>query len=401
MRTHAKAIVSGLLAAGCFSAVLPALAAEATAYRAVVADFANGKITVIDAKTGKAVAHFGVEGPARLKASLPTGLVFASQGAQNRVDIFDSGVRVTSHGDHADVETGPIRAMPLALAGQKPSHVNIDGKRVAVFFDGDGRASVTELAKLANAKTKPAIVATAAPHHGLSAPLGDFLATSIPHPTDAKALPVGLDLTDRNGRSVAKSTDCPRMHGEARGGAVSAFGCEDGVLLLRMAKQGGAFEKLPYPASLPSGRMVRNMAGSDATASFVGDFGPDGIVIVDPAAKAFQFVALPARRMHFARDAVIGAFAYVVTEDGKVHKIDALTGRIAGSLAVTDAYSMEGGSAVARPRLSASGDRLVVTDPAKSQVHIVDTAAMTIVHKIPVAGAPFDVVLIGAAGEAH
>ncbi len=41
-----------------------ASAAEESAYRAIVADHANGKITVVDALSGKIIANFGVEGPA-------------------------------------------------------------------------------------------------------------------------------------------------------------------------------------------------------------------------------------------------------------------------------------------------------------------------------------------------
>jgi hypothetical protein len=396
-------ILTLALAACCCGplAVSPVAAAEKAAYRAFVSDFANGKITVVDALTGRAVAHFGVAGPARLKASFATGLVFAAQGAQDRVDVIDGGVRVTSHGDHSDVDAKPARQLSFAITGAKPSHINIDDKRIAAFFDGDGQAAVVDLSRLPTGTAKPALVRTSAPHHGLSAPLGDFLATSIPHPTDAKALPIGLDLTDKSGKSIAQSSACPRMHGEARGGATSVFGCEDGVLLLRMSRRGGVFEKVPYPETLPAGRMVRNIAGSDAIASFVGDFGPDGMVVLDPVAKTFQFVQLPARRMHFTRDAVTGGFAYVVTEDGKVHKLDALTGRITASLAVTGAYSMDGGGAVARPRISASGDKLIVTDPAKAQIHVVDGASMALKHSVAVPGQPFDVVLVGATGEAH
>lgn len=168
-----------------------------------------------------------------------------------------------------------------------------------------------------------------------------------------------------------------------------------------MTRTGGSFEKVAYASSLPAERMVRNMAGGKDTTSFLGDFGSDGMVILEPVAKDFTFVKLPARRMHFARDALTGDFGFAVTEDGQLHKINALTGKIEGSLSVTAAYSMEGGSAVARPRLSASGGRAVVTDPAKGQVQVIDAAKMQLVHQVAVPGAPFDVVVVGAAGEAH
>lgn len=376
-------------------------AADVAAYRAIIADHANGKITVIDALSGKIIANYGVEGPARLKANETGRLVYATQGAQNRVDVIDSGITVTSHGDHADVDVKAPRMTAASIFGPKPSHINIDAGRVAAFFDGDGQANVLAEDALLSGKGKPALIKTATPHHGLAAPLGTFTAVSIPHPTDAKALPIGIDLLDRSGKSVARSVDCPRLHGEARSGVTSAFGCADGVLLLRMTRTGGAFEKIAYSATLPAERMVRNMAGGRAAKSFLGDFGPDGMVVIDPVAKEFNLIKLPARRMAFTRDSVVGDFGYVITEDGQLHKINALTGKVEASLAVTDSYSMEGGSAVPRPRLSASGDRVVVTDPAKSQVHVIDSAKMQITHKVTVPGAPFDVVVVGAAGEDH
>ena len=378
-----------------------ASAADVAAYRAIIADHANGKITVVDALSGKIIANYGVEGPARLKANETGRLVYATQGAQNRVDVIDSGITVTSHGDHADVDVKAPRMTTASFLGPKPSHINIANGRVAAFFDGDGQASILTEDQLLAGKTKPSLIKTAAPHHGLAAPLGGFTAVSIPHPTDAKALPVGLDLLDRNGKSVAKSTDCPRMHGEARSGGTSAFGCADGVLLLRMTRTGGTFEKVAYTAGLPAERMVRNMAGGKAVTSFLADFGADGMVIIDPVSKEFNFVTLPARRMAFTRDPITGDFGYVITEEGQLHKINALTGKNEASLAVTERYSMEGGSGVARPRLSASGDRVVVTDPAKAQIHVIDSAKMQLVHKVAVPGVPFDVVVVGAAGEDH
>jgi DNA-binding beta-propeller fold protein YncE len=385
-----------------FMGLSVAQAAEVTAYRAIIADHANGKITVVDAMSGKIIANFGVEGPARLKANPSGRLVYASQGAQNRVDVIDSGLTIQSHGDHADVSVaGAPRMRDAVIAGAKPSHINFGNGQVAVFFDGDGQASVFNEDRLGKPGAKPGVLKATAPHHGLAAPVEARFAMSIPHPADNKQLPVGIAVVEQGGRELARSEDCPRLHGEARMGQVSAFGCENGVLMLTTSKQGQRFEKLTYPEKLPANRMVRNLAGGRTVNSFFGDFGADGMVIIDPAAKDFTFVQLPAKRMHFARDVVSGEFGFVITEDGTLHKINALTGKVEASVAVTERYSLEGGSAVARPRVSASGERVVVTDPAKGQVHVVDAAKMQVLHKTAVPGAPFDVVIVGAHGEGH
>jgi DNA-binding beta-propeller fold protein YncE len=97
MRTAASIVFMLALATSVY-------AVEKTAYRAIIADHANGKITVIDALAGKIIANYGVEGPARLKANETGRLIYATQGAQNRVDVIDSGVIITSHGEHADVD---------------------------------------------------------------------------------------------------------------------------------------------------------------------------------------------------------------------------------------------------------------------------------------------------------
>jgi zinc transport system substrate-binding protein len=375
--------------------------ADEARYRALIADHANGKLTLLDAVSGKIIANYGVEGPARLKPSDNGKMIYAAQGTQNRVDVIESGITVTSHGDHADVDAKAPRMTSVNLTGTKPSHINVGNGRVAAFFDGEGLARVVREDALLSGKAKVEAVKTARPHHGLAAPVGDFLAVSIPHPGDSKELPIGIELLDRSGKSLAKSTDCPRMHGEARFGMTSAFGCADGVLLLTINRAGGKFEKIAYPSALPPDRMVRNLATGQAVNSFLGDFGVDGMVVLDPTAKDFKFIQLPSRRMHFARERVMGNLGFAITEEGQVHKINALTGTIESSLQVTDRYAMDGGSAVPRPRLSASGDRLVVTDPAKATVHVIDTVKMQVVHKVAVPGSPFDPVLVGASGGDH
>ncbi len=102
--------------------------------------------------------------------------------------VIDSGVSVTGHGDHSDVDVKAPRMTGVSITGAKPSHVNMDSERVAVFFDGDGQASVVSGESLLSGKAKPSTIKAAAPHHGLAAPLGAFTAVSIPHPTDAKEL---------------------------------------------------------------------------------------------------------------------------------------------------------------------------------------------------------------------
>jgi DNA-binding beta-propeller fold protein YncE len=390
-----------LAAAAMALAISSAHGAEKATFRALVADHANGKLTLIELPTGKAIGHYGVEGPARLKPNASGRMIYVTQGQQGRINVFDSGISTVSHGDHFDVEVKAPRLLDAAFTGGKPSHVNYGFGSTAFFFDETGTGQIVDENTIPGGKLKISTIKTASPHHGLAAPLRGHFAMSVPHPTEAKGAPVGIEVVKRNGTSVTRSTDCPRLHGEARLDSVSAFGCADGVLFLTDEKGKFSFQKAVYPDSIPKERMVRNLLGSQSFRSFLGDFGADGMVVIDPVTRGFTFVQLPSRRMSFGRDPLLGALGFVMTEEGQLRRINALTGKLEQSLQVTEPYSMEGGFQVARPRISASGGMVVVTDPAKGRIHIIDGEAMKLLKTVDVSGAPFDVAVVGAADANH
>ncbi len=382
-------------------AITSAHGAEKATFRALVADHANGKLTLIELPTGKAIGHYGVEGPARLKPNANGRMIYITQGQQGRINVFDSGISTVSHGDHFDVEVKAPRLLDATFTGGKPSHVNYGFGSAAFFFDETGTAQIVEERAIAGGKPKIATIRTASPHHGLAAPLRSHFAMSVPHPTEAKGAPVGIEVVKRDGTSVAKSSYCPRLHGEARLDSVSAYGCADGVLFLTEQKSKFSFQKVTYPDNVPKERMVRNLLGSQSVRSFLGDFGADGMVVIDPVTRGFTFIQLPSRRMSFGRDPLLGELGFVMTEEGQIHRINALTGKLEQSLPVTEPYSMEGGFQVARPRVSASGGMVVVTDPSKGKIHIIDGEAMKLLRTVDVSGAPFDVAVVGAADADH
>jgi hypothetical protein len=62
---------------------------------------------------------------------------------------------------------------------------------------------------------------------------------------------------------------------------------------------------------------------------------------------------------------------------------------------------MEGGSAVARPRLSAAGGLVAVSDPKAGRVLLVDAGTLRVQREIATGGVPWDVRLVHAVGERH
>jgi hypothetical protein len=268
---------------------------------------------------------------------------------------------------------------------------------VAVFFDGDGAASlIPEKAFIAGDLGRAERVATGAGHHGVAKPIGRALAISVPK--EGENLPVAIAL--RQGDAPAQSIDCPRLHGEGQSGRFTGFGCADGVAMFEETAGGVVGRKLAYPASLPTGRMVRNLAGASGYSMLVGDFGADGMVVIDPGkADGFSFLPLPARRIHFALDSRAGDKLFVLVEDGRLIKINPLTGANVAERAVTGRYSMEAG--VVRPRLSSVGDVVVVSNPAAAEIVVLDAETLTERRRIALAGAPFDVIAVGGTGAKH
>src|SRR5690606_22060786 len=135
---------------------------------------------------------------------------------------------------------------------------------------------------------------------------------------------------------------------------------------------------------------------------FLGNYGADKVVIIDPAeADPYRLVELPTRRVHFVTDPVRPRLAYIFTEDGQLRQLDVVKGEIVNSVKVTEPYSMDGEWSLPRPRLAVAGDVVAVTDPLEGKMHLVDAASLTLSGEIAVEGAPFTIVAIGGSGSVH
>ncbi|KAA2213386.1 hypothetical protein [Teichococcus oryzae] len=362
--------------------------------RAVITDHARGGVTLVDLLTGRILRRLDTASPGSLRRGAAPGQVSLAQGPAGRVDVIDLGITVENHGDHADLRLSGPRLIPGVAHGPKPSHVLAGDGRLASFFDGDGSVVVT-------GEGAPVTLRANAAHHGLAYPFhaaaGPMLLVS--HAAAAGARPGGVVLLDAGGRETARRDDCPMLHGEAVSNRVIALGCADGVLLLDTRSQ--VFRKVAYPEGTASGRMVRSLAGGADFHLFAADFGPDAVTILDPDAGRFMVVELPARRVAYALDPERSASMFVITEDGGLHRIDTLKGEILASVPLLRRYSMDGGWALARPRLSAAGGMVAVTDPAQSRLLVLDAGSLALRHEIAIEGTPFNILAIAASGERH
>lgn len=382
-------------------ATTSSFAEEKTAWRLFVSDHAEPVINVVDALTGNKIDTLRLKAPASLYRSSSGRTVFAVQGKADTVSAVSSGITFEDHGDHGDIEITAPKLTGTEIAGTKPSHFVEHGGEIALFFDGEGVARILDEKTALDGGTNVREVKTEAPHHGVGAVYDGYVLLSEPNREKPDELPVGIRVVDRAGKQVGNVHACPDLHGEATSGKLLAFACASGLLLVRGGEDAPAIQQIPYPGNLPSGKAT-TLLGGKGLQYFLGNYGADRLLLVDPSAKdMFRLVELPTRRVHFAVDPVRPRFAYAFTEDGQLHQVDIVAGKIAQSVKLTDPYSMDGHWSDPRPRIAVAGDRIVVTDPLKSQLHLIDATSFAKAGDIQLAGKPFNIVAIGGSGETH
>ena len=402
-------MTSSRLAAALLGSVLalghPAWAdEEATAWRLFVADHTDPTVTAIDLDAPDQRWSFEVAGPARLYATAEEALVVAVQSDNDQVDFLRSGLSFDSHGDHADIDVSDPEVIG-AVEGPRPFHVVTHGGPVAINYDRGGYAGILEEAALLDGKVGEQRFPMNVAHHGFVAPMGDYFVSSIAseEPVADDALPprVGIGTFAADGTPLGAMHDCTDLHGEAFSGQFLVAGCKEGVIAYDTKGGPDAFTMLPYPADFPAGH-TGTLLGSPAMQVFLGNYGADSVVIVDPTAEPyFTRVELPFRRVDFVLDPVKPQFAYILTEDGSLHRLNMLSAEIEQNVQITQPYSMDGHWRDPRPRMAVADDRLILTDPLEASVRIVGTADFSELDRIALEGLPYNVIAVGGSGLMH
>jgi len=410
LRASLPGLAAGLLSASLLAGAVPARAADETreAWRLFVTDQAEGKVTVIDAASGKVLNVFPTSGYVTHLTPSETGeLLVAVQMDHDRVQVIGSGIRLSDHGDHGDIAIGDAVLLPAEIKGGRPVHTVMHGDEILQFFDLEGAARVYSEDALLAGNVSFETVKASAPHHGVVVPMGEAFLVSEPDlAAEAKpdTLPprLGLRVIGAGGEPIGEVATCTGLHGEASSAGTVAFGCDEGVLLAE--PQAGASPRLtllPYGKEMPEGR-VGTLLGGKAMRFFLGNYGEDRVVIIDPSAETpYQLVDLPVRRVDFALDPVRSTTAYIFTEDGRLHALDILTGKLTRSAPVTGAYSKDGHWRDPRPRLAVMGNVIAVTDPHAQLVRLLDAESFEELRTIPVKGLPFNIVAVGGSGLQH
>jgi YVTN family beta-propeller protein len=377
------------------------------AWRVFVADHTNPVVRVIDFENGKELGRYDVKGYASLTPSASGQTVFAGQTEADVIHVIKTGINFSDHGEHRDLEVSEPALLPVTFEGKRPGHVVPHDDHVVLFYDRADKAEIVDEADILDGKVEKRIVDTIKPHHGVAVTMGRFTLVSVPNTeveTKPDALPprIGLRVVDENNKQVGDVAQCTDLHGEATSARLVAFGCKEGVLIARPGGiDGPKLEMLPYPVDLPKG-YTGTLLGGKAMQFFLGNYGEDKIVLIDPDSEEhFKLIDLPTRRVDFQLDPAEPRNAYILTEDGDLHVLDVIKGEIVKKAKVTEPYSKDGHWRDPRPRLAVADGQIAITDPRHSLVRVIDADTLKETRTITVEGQPFSIVAVGGSGASH
>lgn len=274
-------------------------------------------------------------------------------------------------------------------------HAVVHGDRTALFADGTGDVTTFDHTELDGADL-PEVETTKseAAHHGVAIELEDGTLLTTIGTEESRS---GVRALDADGEEIARSEQCPDVHGEgAVKGEVAVFGCTDGALVY----DDGTFEKIDAPTEY--GR-TGNLFTTEDSSVAVGDYNDDPdsegylldqIALIDAASGKYTVADMPEGVGFTFRDLARGPGdeAVVLGDDGALHTFDETTGEQLESYPVIDAWEGPAEWQDAHPALKVEGDIAYVTDPAERKVHAVDlTTGKVIASSDELPGVPNEI----------
>ncbi|MFD6883248.1 zinc metallochaperone AztD [Rhodococcus sp. NPDC060084] len=377
--------LSAALAAGC-SAPAPAPAqepgsgpeqapAEVSAAEPRLALTYDGGVLIVDETNLTVVDDVPLGGFTRLAPAGDGRHVMISTEGGFRA--LDTGSWSERHGDHRHHYSGPAALTETVFPAGKPGHVVAHGGTTALFDDATGRAELIDPSGLAATEGVTDSESYTAPHahHGVVVALADGSLLVTLGDSDSRT---GIALLDSSRRKIARTEECPGVHGEAVAeGETIAFGCQDGMMIYR----NGTFTKATSPDDY--GR-IGNQAGSPASPVVLGDYKtdpdadlerPETVALVDTRTAEIRLVDLGTSYTFRSLGRGPDGEAVVLGTDGALHVLDPESGETIRRMDVLAQWTEPEDWQTPRPALSVSGRTAFVTDPATDSLHAVDLSS--------------------------
>lgn len=328
----------------------------------------DGGILVLDGETLDVEADLPLDGFNRLNAAGDGRHVLVS--TQAGFQVMDAvGAKLTE-----DTFEAP-----------EPGHVVPHSGTTALFADGTGEVTLFDPTELGDGLPDSESLVTEHPHHGVAVLLeDDELALTL---GDDEERP-GVQVLDADREEVARTEECPGVHGEATAeDGVAAFGCEDGMVIY----QDGDFTKVDSPDDY--GR-IGNQAGHDDSPYLLGDYKvdpdaelerPERVSVIDSGSGELELVDLGTSYSFRSLARGPHGEGLVLGTDGALHTIDVETGEVTDSLPVVDAWEEPVEWQDPRPTIHVRDHTAYITDPEARTLTAVniDTGAVEAETELP------------------
>lgn len=374
------ALALGLALAGCAAdGETAADDAEATEVTDPVVVTYDGGLAVLDGDTLEVAEDIELDGFNRLNPAGDDRHVLVSTS---------SGFRV--------LDAVAAELSDDEFAASEPGHVVNHAGQTVLFADGSGEITIFDPAELGDGLPETDTVTTEEPHHGVAVQLenGELLVT-----LGDEEERVGIEVLDADGEEVARTEDCPGVHGEATAqDETVVVGCEDGLVVY----QDGEITKVDSPDDY--GR-IGNQAGDEHSPYVLGDYKvdpdaelerPERVSVTDTTTGQLTLVDLGTSYSFRSLGRGTDGEGLVLGTDGALHVIDMQSAEVTDSFPVVESWEEPIEWQDPRPTLFVRGGTAYVTDPEQNSIQAVDVATGETLTEGELPESPNEVTGLGA-----
>ncbi|MEV4901949.1 hypothetical protein AB0K08_11465 [Citricoccus sp. NPDC055426] len=364
----------------------------------------EGGLVTLDAESGKVVHEEELEAFLRLNNAGDGQHVLVTHG--DEFEVYNTGIDAQGHGDHFHYYESTPGLSGITFEAPHAGHVVNHRGLTTLFADGDGSIQTFTSEHLKDGQPRTETSSTDAPHHGVALRLADgsLLTTQG---TEEERDTVQVLGGEGGNTSVAETTDCTGVHGEAaaaptENGDVVVLGCEDGPVIYR----DGAFHKVDAEHDY---QRTGNLAGSEDSPIVLGDLKteadaeferPTQVALINSLTDELQTVELGSSYWFRSLARGPAGEALVLTDDGELTVIDEQTGEVTDEIAVIEPWEEQEEWQQPGPILKVAGSMAYVTDAENRQLVIIDLESGVVVKEVDLEVTPVEMAVVDGHPEA-
>ena len=252
-----------------------------TAGRLVISAKDSNLVSVYELEDGSLLDSFAVaDTPSALAASAGKRYALVVQRTTDRVEFIDGGLFQEDHVDHLhDYQQAPALSS-FVLSDSRPTHITSNDSQTAVFFDGDVNSStpaavavITDADITTDSNGYP-VLNYSIHMHGAAQARGEYLVSTVRDADSATTLPDKVALyhahDDHFDEELVFAETCPNLHGSAQNEHVIAFGCTDGVLVITQEGETFTASKIANTDDFTGTMRIGTLVGAEHAEHLVG-----------------------------------------------------------------------------------------------------------------------------------